>query len=464
MIKHIRSFVLLALGALILLGLTACKKEQEELPYEPESASALWAKVDETMNALNSFEMTGDIHVMLYSMGYKFAMDGTTSSVYTADSVYNEIEMEGGFAEISESQTSNVIEAYHDGKMYLATSNGTYTQRFCSSMTLEEYEDFQTNDLVVSIDIEDCTSAEFSKEEEGTWILEFSGYTKKTIDQMLESMNPMKELLGDSIEDMKVSLSADAQFRVKEMTVALVFTGSEDMGEESQEFTITYRYSGFDETQFDASRLNAGEFTEIPDVRILERLTDALRKRQESIADEFTLDLSTTYEYQGRTDTVWEKDVVSYGKKNGAYYYSIDAVMEGDALIIKYQNGTQTVEMGGQTQTAVQSEEEAETFINGLINSARYNSIAITGVEKEGEGVYTLISDNLDLSEYAPAVEGNGIELTSANQQITVTFSEEKLMQINSKITLNGVYAGESMTMVIDSVVAFDNRADTTKM
>ena len=462
--KYIRSFMLLTMCTLLLLGLTACKEEQAEPPYEPESASALWTKVDETMNALETYEMAGDAKVVFYSMGYKFTINGATSTIYTVDSFYNETATEIVCAELSTSQTMNTIEAYHDGKMYLATSDGTHMQKFCSAITKEEYAEFKTNDLVVSVDIEDCTGAEFSKGEEGTWNLEFSGYTKKTIDQMLKSMDLTEEQLGNSIADMKVFMTADAVFRVKEITVAFVFTASDDMSETLPEYTITCRYSGFNETQFDVSELNAEEFTEIQDVRILEKVAEALKQRQDSVSDQFTLDLSTTYECQGQVNISLEKDVVSYGKKNGAYYYSIDAVIDGDALAIKYQNGTQTVEMDGQTQTAMQSEKEAKTFIDGLINSASYNSITITGIKKQGEGVYTLVSDKLDLSEYTPDLEGNGLELTSANQQITVTFIEEKLMQIDSKITINGVYTGESMTMVINSVVAFDDMAGTKEM
>ncbi len=457
--KHIRSFILLALCALLLLGLTACKKNQEEPPYEPDSASALWVKVDETMNALETYEMTGDVKVVFYSMGYKFTMDGTTSTIYTADSVYTKTVTEVASADLSTSQTINSIEAYYDGKMYLASDDGTYTQKFCSPMTKEEYADFKTDDLVVSIDIEDCTGAEFSKGEEGDWNLEFSGYTKKTVDQMLDSMDLTEEQLGASIADMKVSLTADAQFRVKEMTVAFDFVASEDMGEVLPEFAVTCRYSGFNETQFDSSKLNAEEFTEIPDVRLLKKVADALQKRQESTSDQFTLDISTTYDYQGQADTVLEKDVVSYGRKNGAYYYSIDAVMDGEALVIKYQNRTQTVEMGGQTQTAMQSEEEAKGFIDSLIDSAGYVSNSVTGMEKVEEGVFLLKIDAFDTSAFNATLQAMEMELTGATQQITVKLSDDNLLEIRSKIVISGTVADEALTITVESNVKFEDSA-----
>lgn len=458
--KYIRSFMLLTMCALLLLGMTACKQEEQiEPPYEPESASALWAKVDETMNALQTYEMAGDAKVVFYSMGYQFTINGTMSTIFTADSYYNEGVTELACAELSTSQTVNTIEAYHDGKMYLATSDGTCTQKFCSAITKEEYAEFKTDDLVVSIDIEDCTSAEYSKGEGETWNLEFSGYTKKTIDQMLESMDLTEEQLGASIADMNVSLIADSQFRVKEITVAFVFTASEDMGEALPEYTITCRYSGYNETQFDASKLKAEEFTEVPDVRILEKVTDALQNRQNSTAGQFTFDLSTTYEYQGQTGTRVEKDVVTYGKKNGAYYYSISAEVDGEALAIQYQNGMQTVEMNGQTQTAMQSEEEAKSFIDGLIDTAGYVSNAVTGIEKVEEGTFLLKVDAYDTSMYDATIQAMQMELTGATLQIAVTLNEESLIKIDSTVIISGTIAGETVAVTIRSIVNFEDTA-----
>ena len=456
--KYIRSFMLLTFCALLLLGLAACKEETEP-PYEPESASALWAKVDETMNALQSYEMSGDVKVVFYSMGYKFKIDGITSTIFTTESMYTEAVTEVACAELSTSQTMNRIEAYHDGKMYLATSDGTHTQKFSSPITKDEYADFKTDDLAVIIDIEDCTSAEYSKGEGETWNLEFSGYTKKTIDQMLESLNLTEEQLGTSIADMKVSLTADTEFRVKEITVAFDFTASEDMGAALPEFAVTCKYSAFNETQFDASKLNAAEFTEIPDVRLLENVADAIQKRQESTSGHFLLDHSTTYEFQGQVDTSVENDLVSYGKNNGAYYYAIDAFVDDERFIMRYQNGAQTVEINGQTQTAIQSEQEAKSFIDGLINSAGYDPNAVTGVEKVEEGTFLLKVDSYDTSLFDATIQAMEMELTAATQQITVTLKDGNLTKIHSKAVISGTAAGETVTITMESNVNFESLA-----
>lgn len=457
--KYIR-FLLPLMCAVLLLGLAACKQEEPvEPPYEPESASALWNKVDETMNALQTYEMTGDVKVVFYSTGYKFTINGTTNSVYTDESVFNKTVTELACAELSLSETTTSIEAYHEGKMYRAVDDGTYSQKFCSPMSMDEYADFKTDDLVVSIDIEDCTSAAFSKGEEDTWNLEFSGYTKKTVDQMLSSMDLTEEQLGASVADMKVSLTADSQFRVKEMTVAFDFAASEDMDGEPPEFAVTCKYAGYNVAQFDASALKAEEFVEIPDVRILEKVASGLQSRQSSTSGQFTLDLSTTYEYMGQTESSVEKDTVTYGKKNGAYYYAITAEINGETLTIDYRNGEQKVEMNGQSQTAAQSEGEAKVFIDGLIDSAAFVANSVSGVEAAEGGVYLLKVDAYDTARFDASIQSMGMVLTGATQQMAVTMNEESLIKLDSQVVITGTVNGELMTITVKSTVTFEDTA-----
>jgi hypothetical protein len=131
--------------------------------------------------------------------------------------------------------------------------------------------------------------------------------------------------------------------------------------------------------------------------------------------------------------------------------------MDDQSLLIQYQSGQQTVTTGDQTHTAAQTDAEAKTFIGGLIDSARFNRNAVTDIQETGKGVYVISCGQLDLQEYTDALTGNNIQLSSANQQITVTFQEDKLMKIESNITLAGTEAGENMSMMISSVVTFDD-------
>lgn len=464
--KYIRSFMALLLAALTVLSLTACRAEVPQAAEEPPvtqepsgttiSAAELWAKVDETMDALDAYEMTADMQVVYYYMGYEITLDGTVSGVYTADAVYNESTAVVTCDELSMNQTISSVEAYYDGKMYIANNDGTYVQKFCSPMTFEEYEASQSDELGEDIDIEDCTSARCAQNADGTWSLEFTGYTKKTIDQVLQSMNLTEDILGVSIEDMKVSLTADADFRVKEMSVVFIFPASDDADALTPEFSVTTAFTKYNEAQFDPAKLKTEEFTEVPDVRLLSDLSEALKARQDATSGNFTLDISTTYVVQGQSSATVEKDTVTYGRKNGAYYYDIAAELAGEVFTIRYQNGVQTVIVDGETQTANQSEEEAKAFVDRLIDSAGYVPGTVTGIEQVEAGVYLLKVAAYDTSSFDATFQSMGMELISATQEMTVTMSEETLTGIHSTVIFTGTVSGETMTITLESTVSFE--------
>ena len=148
--------------------------------------------------------------------------------------------------------------------------------------------------------------------------------------------------------------------------------------------------------------------------------------------------------------------MVSYGRKNGAYYYAIDAQVDDQSLTMTYQNGEQTVTSGDQTQTVTQPETEAKAFIDSLIDYARYSGISVTDIQKPETGVFVLTVDRLDLSLYHASVAGTGITLESGTQTITLYFTNKVLTGIDSVTLLTANYAEESMEMTLTSSLQFN--------
>ena len=130
--------------------------------------------------------------------------------------------------------------------------------------------------------------------------------------------------------------------------------------------------------------------------------------------------------------------------------------MDGQGFDILYQNGEQAVTTDGKTTTASQSEVEAKLFIDSLINTAKYNSSAITGIQKLDEEVYLLLGEQKNLEQ---TMGLTGIEVTSAKQECKVTFESNKLMKIENKLVIEGTYSADTVTITVESQVAFD---DTT--
>ncbi len=447
--RTIRSMFVLLLAILLTFSIAACSKEDEK-PYTPESAAALWERIDQTMNALESVEMTRTTLVVYYEKGYQCQLSDSVYVLTTKDVHYTEQTNILNCAEHSTEQITKRMEAYYEGKMYLATSDGQYEQKFCSSMTHDQYDLTQIGELVDQINIADCTRGEFSKAEKKSWNLKFQGYTKKTIDKVLQTLGLSYDMLGAPIADMQVTLTANEAFLVEKMEIAFTFTPME--GQPMPGFSIVTEYSNHNAATFDPAKIKQEEYVEVDDIRVLDAIAAALNVRKDAPAGKFTLQINITENMQGQDRISKETDIVKYGRENGAYNYQIVADTDGQIFHVSYQTGEQTVVNGDQTYQVAQTEAEAKAYVDSLMDFAQYNPAVFTNIEKLENGSYLLTSERPDTSAYI-----SGIEVISATQQITVTFAEGKLMQLESKITLSGNYNEQTVAMTVDSLVTFDD-------
>lgn len=454
-----RMLTALLLCLVMVFSLAACAQsgpvspntEPQQPEYMPESALELWERINETMDALSSMEMTISTRKVYYSKGYQYEQLTESFVLSTREAHYTESESTLRCEELSLQQTVNMVEAYYDGKMYRATCDGVYDQKFCSEMSHEDYDGLQSGGLTEELGIADCTTAEFSKTEDGQWQLSFRGYTKKTIDQAMNTLGLTEEMMGAPITDMQVSLNANESFQVTRMQISFDFASA---GETTPVFSVDTVYSGWNTAAFDTVRLNAAEYVEVEDVYLLDAITAAIVQRQEATIGQFTLETKTTEEFGGQVRTSAEKGVMIYGWRNGAYSYFFTANTEGKNFLVHYQNGEQTVISNGESYTASKSEAEAKAYIDGLIDAANYKSITVTGIEKRENGSYLL---TIDRPDFSGAVDG--IEIDFASQQITVTFADGKLTQIESRLLIEGIYEDNPIKIQSDSMVMFTENA-----
>lgn len=471
--KSICTMLTLVLSLLLVLSLAACQETgntdtpvapssssssvpEPPKPWMPENALELWNKIDGAMKTLTSRESTMTAKAVYYYMGYEFKLDSSVTAVSTRDAEYLESDSKVVCADLDMEQIVKTINAYYDGKMYIANSDGTYDQKLCSAATKEEYADSMSGALTDKVDLADCTGGKFSKNEDDTWTVEFSGYTNKTMNNVLDSMGLASEMLGAPIEDMKVTVIANEEFLVKTMSIVFVF----EEGDVLPEYAITAEYSKYNTAAVDPAVLKAEEYTEVADIFVLDKIEDGMKERQDAASGNFVLDLNTTTRYYGQTSKSKETDIVTYGKKNGAYYYSISATAGDTKMTLMYQNGTSTVTSAGETYTNPMSDADAKAMIDGLIDSALFNALAVTNIDKEGEGVYMLTLENIDLSTYSARVAASGVKLESGEQAVKVTFKDGKLVQIESLVCLKGKVEYNDIELDLKSVADFEKEAD----
>ncbi|MBE6958656.1 MAG: hypothetical protein E7447_05855 [Ruminococcaceae bacterium] len=471
--KSIYAILAFALSLLLVFSLAACQDTGNTdtpsvptssvvvppEPWMPENALELWNKVDAAMDALDSVESTTVSKVVYYAMGYEFKMDSTMVSYSGKDAEYIESNIKTVCADLELDQDIKTVKAYYDGKMFSAMNDGIYDQKLCSPATKEEYAASMDGALTDKVDLADCNGGKFTKNEDGTWTIEFSGYTNKTMNKLLAEMEMSADMLGAPIEDMKATIVANEDFLVKTMTVAFVFEEQEDSIK--PEYSMSAEYSKYNEAVFDADVLKAEEYTEVADLFVLQKIEDGIQERQEATTGSFVLDITTTTRYYGQTSKNKETDTVIYGKKNGGYYYSIIAEADGTKMTLVYQNGVSTITSGGESYTDALTDAQAKQTIDGLIDSAIFNSLAVTNIEKEGEGVYMITCDEIDLEIYSARLASSDIKLSSGEQAVKVTFDEDgNLVKIDSLVFLKGKLEYNDVEFDLKSVVDFEKEAD----
>ena len=473
--KYMPAIICLLISVLLVFSLAACQETTVDPvetpssstvpteptqpavpPYMPANAAELWGNVEAAMDSLESMEITGTTNVVYYYMGYEFKLESSNYTVCTLEEYYGESVSKVTCEEASIEQNITTKNAYYDGKMYLAHDNGVYDQKLCSVATKEQFRDTLTDSLT-DINITECTGGKFTKDGKAGWTLEFSGYTKKTISKVLDMLEISNDMLGADIEDMKITVNADAYFYIKSLTLAFVFV--EEEGNSVPEFSMNCTYSKYYTATFDPEVLKAEEYVEVADLFVLDQIMDGLTQRQNATSGNFVLDLKNTTRYYGQSSTSKETDVVTYGKKNNAYYYSISAEVSGSKMALIYQNGMQTITADGETYSNPSSDAEAKALVDGLIDSAMFDTLDVTNIEKEGEGVYMLTCENLNLSKYSARVT-EGITLEYGEQAIKVTFRDGELVKIESLVCLEGKYNYNDIEMDLKTVVDFEKEAD----
>lgn len=423
---------------------TADETKGEEKPADPTSAKELWELVDNAMNNAESYESDLLGEFVMYIGGYKMVSKASGFEIKVGDKNDNDfyhylfIKGDASCDELSFSETSNNIEAYNQGMAFIYTAKGDSVQSFCSKMTVEEYFEFNNDILSDELDLAECTKSEFSKNEDGSWNLSFSGYSKKTIGVFLKAIGFDEIQSSVDVMDMKISLTADNEYLVGEMVLELVFD-VEETDTSIPVFKEVIKYSKYGEAKKTLEGINPSEYTEVDDITVLGKVGDAIDEFANLAEGSFNLDINQTLKVGTETNKYNESDYVFFGKINGGFVYTLDSMVNGvTAMNIDYRNGVQTVTSGADSERYSLSESEAKKIVYQLINTAAYNESYVTDIEKLSEGVYKFTVDVPDLSAYEESLAPMGVTCKSGKQGIVVTFADDKLSKIESDLTVFG--------------------------
>ena len=425
-------FVLLIAVLMCALAFTSCG--------DPKTSAELMDKIDEKMESLKSYQsdVTANLSTDIYGYHCVAGFTGTQITIYgDSDRFYYYTVMEGTTEmkdmeknEVVESVKSKEIEAFHEGNMFVSSEQGDQVQKLYSPLTKDEYIAYlEKQESTLDIDYEACVNKAFTKNEDKTWTLTYSGYTKKAIAVVIEAFNA-DELFEEEIVDMEITIHANADFTVKDMELKMIFENEST----TSTFSMTAEYSKYNEATPIVDTLDVSQYKEVADCRLLTDIEDMIEDLEELENGSFVLDLTQTISTFYSKNSYTERDTATYGKKDGKYFYEVKASADNAKYDISYANGKQTVTSSGASDTVDQSEKDAKAFINGLINSARYSSDKVTNITQKEDGVYT-ISCTPDESLYQPIFASLGSASGNATQTITVTIQDGKIIKISSTVS-----------------------------
>ncbi len=468
-----RSVLLLATLAALLLLLTSCTLPDfisDHLPDflkpEPKTAEELWARVDGEMDELDSYEMTisGVAKFFVYGIEADSTYEGKMicAGLTGGDYYYYQKTTTTVTAEsLSLDQASVSLDAYHDGRYFLMNEEGgAVLQRLSSPMTKEEaiaYVEYaKTSDSFVGFELEDCANKSFSKREDGTWTLSYSGYTAAAIREIEEKMGSLDgEVFGTDMQDVHISLEITEEFLVKRLSMVFVFEPAETVSK-TPVLSYAVEVSHYNTAERKTDELTPADYTEVEDLALLRDIEDMLEEYEESTDASFTLEILQKASYAGEERTVSEEvDEVRFGIGSDGFYYTIDIETGDTRLGLSYVNGVRTTTVGTRSETQAQTRDEAEEFIRGLIRTAQYDPSRVKNITAKGDGVYELLVE----SSYREAVEASfasmGATHTSTQQTITVTVAEGRLVSMENRIVGIGILQGENVTVVIETANRF---------
>lgn len=433
-------FVLLITLLLFTLVLTSCGT--------PKTADALMDKIDKKMDSLKSYQadLTANLSTTISGFQCKADFTGTTISIHGASNKFYYYDMMEGTTEIKDGEKNEVmesvkskdIEAFHEGNMFVFHEQGDQKQALYSSLTKDEYVAYQEKkENSLDIDYEACVNSAFVRNEDKTWTMTYSGYTKKVIDMVVEYFGG-EEIFEEEVEDMEITIQANADYTVKSMELKMIF----DSESAASEFRMKMEYSKYETAMPIIDTLDISQYQEISDCRLLYDFEKMLEDLEGQENGSFVLDITQTLSTSSPSykQTTTERDTVTYGKKDGKYFYEVKALSNDTKYDITYENGKQTIKVSGQTQTVDQTEKEAKTFIGGLINTANYESIRVSDIQKLDDGTYRIRCEKPNDALYRPVFSSLSAAVLNVSQTIDITVQDGKITKVESTLSARSSY------------------------
>ena len=423
----------------------------------PKSAEELWERIDEQMEQYDAYAMSMEMDMSMEVEGYaiKLVSSGSIIEDKAEDYYYySETNMSMICDELDMNQKMQQISAYWDGKAFEISDSDGVARKLYSEMTAEQYEEYSQDDEDdeddEDFDFSDCTDASFAQNEDKSWTLTYSGYTKKAMDRINEQFGMQEaDMFGAEFLDMEVVISADKDFLITDISIVFEFDAQEG-SKTAPVLNIRMKLTEVGNVTRQTDKLDVSKCTQVDDLGVLKQIDDQFEEIANKEQGKIHYEINQTFKVMGQTESGSEIYDVEYGTKDGKLHYELSTDVEGYTTKISYENGKQTVSVSGESYTEDYSEEEAKTFIKDLINDSAmgYSADNVSNIKSLGNGVWE-ITQTVSSEYFEELMTTMGADYKSATQTIKVTIKDGVLTNMTNQIAIKGSYSESFSTFEI---------------
>ena len=473
MIARLLAVVMLVTA--LVIPMTSCSQTSRLLGMgEAERAAYFFDLVDMRASSAASFSMTQKMSMKLDIGDMAYEQEGKATITFIGE--------KDDFTYLEQVETTvwsagEKIEFFEDsgyihGMMFVSyDENGTVT-KLKSPITPEEYNAFKAestaDDPETRVGEGFCDTMTCVRNDDKTWTATYEGFTA-------EGMKPFTAMLDGfehtvtadhALVDIRLTYVTDADFYPISSKVEFIFEENKEAETRVPTIVIENTYTGWNNTVLGESFLLTG-YTEVEDVRHVQRFLQALRDRKSAEFGSFTIHTESDIVYgEEREETVFDYEVTfknmedyefNYRFTEEGYDYDL-SYKKGDFKTVVRENGTIVY-----NETTPMTDSEAQSTVSQLMDSEQISGVDLADMEvvDAEKGIYRFkLSNNLKNKLDYQYEMLYGTTCRNANGTLEVTMVDGKLMSYKYHVYCTLMVEDTLMSVQVDMTVTFKEVID----
>ena len=359
---------------------------------------------------------------------------------------------------------------YADGMMFLYNRELGAESKIKSPMSVKEYERFvaeqnqEGGEIIVGKGYSETMTC--TRNEDKTWTATYESFTEEGMIPFYRMLAGVEEMVtvDHPLTDVRMTVTADQDLYLSAISIEYLFEENPEADSAVPEVRIDYKYEGWNNTVL-AEPYDLSEFTEVEDVRYVERFLGALQDRETAESGTFEVVTSASVQYGSQRENTDNVQSVTFDSNDG-YTFSTKTTRSNYDYTSTYRDGKLTSEVRNHTSgNLVESttdrirDYEARALVQQLMNSENLRGLDIvdaTLIDRK-EGTYRFAlgeSVRKKLNSQYKSTYGANIDTFDGYVDATVVDGVLKsyVYKVDTTLKINN----QTLTISVNMTVTFD--------